>query len=257
IPKYEGELKVEQIPETIEPFEDESIEIAATFTPDPSTVSKAIILIADDDPINLQVLMNQLNLEGYEVIIATTGANVLEIVQRHSIDLVILDIMMPQMSGYEVTAKLREQFTLIDLPILMLTAKTQLQDKLIAFEAGANDYLAKPCDQEELLTRVHTLVQLSRLNSELKRVNLILEDKVKQRTKQLETANEHLEKIIDSRTHLLANIAHDLGTPVTVIQNYLQAFHSGLIEDDEREHYLSLAYSKIKILNRLITDLFD
>src|SRR5699024_8752614 len=110
---------------------------------------------------------------------------------------------------------------------------------------------------EELLTRVHTLVQLSRLNNELKRVNLILEDKVKQRTEQLETANEHLEKIIDSRTHLLANIAHDLGTPVTVIQNYLQAIHSGIIEDDEREHYLQLAYSKIKILNRLITDLFD
>src|SRR5699024_4143816 len=111
------------------------------------TEGKAKILIADDDPINLQVLMNQLNLEGYEVITATTGADVLNIVHRHAVDLLILDIMMPQMSGYEVTEKLRKNFTLIDLPILMLTAKTQLQDKIIAFEAGANDYLAKPCDR--------------------------------------------------------------------------------------------------------------
>lgn len=257
IPKFIGELKVEEISATIEPFEDESVVSAPTFVSDSLTKGKAKILIADDDSINLQVLMNQLNLEGYDVITATNGRDVLRIVEQHSVDLLILDIMMPKMSGYEVTEKLRKQFTLIDLPILMLTAKTQLRDKLVAFEAGANDYLAKPCDREELLTRVHTLVQLSQLNNELKRVNLILEDKVKKRTEQLEIANEDLENIIDSRTHLLANIAHDLGTPVTVIQNYLQALHSGIIEDDEREHYLQLAYSKIKILNRLITDLFD
>lgn len=257
IPKYKGALKIEEIAATIEPFEEDSRETASTFVPELVAEAKAKILIADDDSINLQVLMNQLNLEGYEVITAFSGIEVLKVVQKESFDLLILDIMMPQMSGYEVTEKLRKDFTLIDLPILMLTAKTQLQDKIIAFEAGANDYLAKPCDREELLTRVQTLVQLSRLNNELKRVNSILEDKVKQRTEQLEITNEHLEKIIDSRTHLLANIAHDLGTPVTVIQNYLQAIHSGIIEDDEREHYLRLAYSKIKILNRLITDLFD
>src|SRR5699024_3737682 len=97
----------------------------------------------------------------------------------------------------------------------------------------------------------------SRLNNKLKRINKVLEDKVKQRTEQLQIANTNLETIIDSRTHLLANIAHDLGTPVTVIQNYLQAIDSGLIEYKERNHYLKLAYSKIEILNRLITDLFD
>src|SRR5699024_811890 len=104
---------------------------------------------------NLQVLMNQLNLEGYEVITATNGKEVLNFVQKEPFDLLILDIMMPQMSGYEVAEKIRKKFTLIDLPILMLTAKTQLQDKIIAFEVGSNDYLSKPCDREELLTRVN------------------------------------------------------------------------------------------------------
>src|SRR5699024_598512 len=119
---------------------------------------------------------------GYQVITASSGQEVLEIVQYEMIDLLILDIMMPKMSGYEVCQRLREQFSLIDLPILMLTAKTQLKDKVIAFEVGANDYLTKPCDRQELVTRVNTLIQLSRLNNELKEINLMLEDKVKQRT---------------------------------------------------------------------------
>src|SRR5699024_7047295 len=85
----------------------------------------AKILIVDDDPINLQVLLNQLNLAGYEVLTASTGQEVLQIVQHEQVDLLILDIMMPKMSGYEVCQRLREQFSLIELPILMLTAKNQ------------------------------------------------------------------------------------------------------------------------------------
>src|SRR5699024_6522815 len=108
---------------------------------------------------------------------------------------------------YEVCLQLRQEFSLLDLPILMLTAQTQMQDKITAFEVGANDYLEKPCDREELLTRVNTLVKLSQLNKELKRINFMLEDEVKQRTRELQLANENLEQIIDARTHFLASIA--------------------------------------------------
>lgn len=188
---------------------------------------------------------------------ATSGKEVLEIVQYETVDLLILDIMMPQMSGYEVCQQLRKQFSLIDLPILMLTAKSQLRDKIVAFEVGANDYLTKPCDRKELLTRVNTLIQLSHLNNELKRINVVLEDKVKQRTKELQIANHNLEQMAESRTLLLANIAHDLGTPVTVVYNYIQALDKGIIHETERDQYLHLVHSKIKVLNRLISDLFD
>lgn len=118
------------------------------------TTEKAKILIADDEPVNLQVLMNKLSLEGFEVFTALNGQQVLAIMERELIDLVILDIMMPNMSGYEVCRKLREKYSLMELPILMLTAKNQLHDKVASFEAGANDYLVKPCDKQELLSRV-------------------------------------------------------------------------------------------------------
>lgn len=258
LPIFQGRQVIEEVPATTDTFSDIMSPIPTfSLQPDLPTEGKARILITDDDPVNLQVLMNQLNLAGYEVMTASTGKEVLEIVQYETIDLIILDIMMPKMSGYDVCQQLRKQFSLMDLPILMLTAKSQLKDKIVAFEVGANDYLTKPCDREELLTRVNTLIQLKHLNNELKRMNIVLEDKVKQRTEELQIANQNLEQMAESRTLLLANIAHDLGTPITVIYNYIQALDKGIIDETEREQYLHLAYSKIKILNRLISDLFD
>ncbi len=118
------------------------------------------ILVVDDEPINLQVLTNQLSLERYSVMIATNGEDAIRIVNEHLPDLLILDIMMPRMSGLEVCRKLRETYSLHRLPILMLTAKNQLTDIIAGFEAGANDYLAKPFDKREMIARVNTLVSL-------------------------------------------------------------------------------------------------
>lgn len=120
------------------------------------------ILVVDDDPINLQVLVNQLSLEDYHVITATSGPQALSLIDQMggNIDLVILDVMMPKMSGYEVSRQLRQRYSLFDLPILMLTAKNRVDDITAGFEAGANDYIAKPFDKNELLARVHTLLAL-------------------------------------------------------------------------------------------------
>src|SRR5699024_1202392 len=258
MPLYLGEEMPSERLEEIVPFaEKTSAIVEADQEAVPPPVVASTILIADDDAVNLQVLMNQLNLSGYKVITAASGQEVLEVIDKEHIDLLILDIMMPKMSGYEVSQELRKQYSLIELPILMLTAKAQLNDKITAFEVGANDYLEKPCQREELLARVNTLLQLRYLNNELKRMNLRLEDKVKQRTEALEVANTHLEQLAASRTRLLASISHDLGTPVTVIYNYMQALEAGIIKEDEKEAYLQLVYNKIHILNRLISDLFD
>lgn len=121
-----------------------------------------LILAVDDDPINLQVLVNQLSLQGYRLVTATSGPQALSIIDRApaSFDLVILDVMMPMMSGYEVCRRLRQKFSLFELPVLMLTAKNRLDDITAGFEAGANDYIAKPFDKNELLARVHTLSTL-------------------------------------------------------------------------------------------------
>src|SRR5690625_163883 len=171
--------------------------------------------------------------------------------------------MMPKLSGYEVCQRLRKQYSLTELPILMLTAKNQVRDKITSFEVGANDYLAKPCDKQELIARVKTLIQLCGLNQELIHMNHLLEAKVEERTKALQNANQDLSKanedlrnMAQSRRELLANIAHELGTPVTLIQNYVQAVQEGLIAVDH-SRYLEMVYHKVKVLNRLIHDLSD
>ncbi len=119
------------------------------------------ILIVDDEPVNLQVLTNQLTLQDYSVIPAMNGPEALEMIESGLMpDLVLLDVMMPGMSGYEVSKKLRKKYSLFELPILILTAKNQTDDLVIGFESGANDYLTKPVGQGALLARVKTQLTL-------------------------------------------------------------------------------------------------
>ncbi|WP_069999666.1 diguanylate cyclase [Cellulosilyticum sp. I15G10I2] len=131
-----------------------------------NATSKLRILVVDDEPINIQVLINQLSLHNYYVVTATNGKDALRLVEVAKLDLIILDAMMPEMSGYEVCRKVREKYTLIDLPILMLTANSQLNNICLAFECGINDYVTKPFEKQELLARVKTLVTMKNAVSE-------------------------------------------------------------------------------------------
>ncbi|MBE9094696.1 response regulator [Tychonema sp. LEGE 07203] len=141
----------------------------------PASTNKAVallevkqfkIMIVDDDPINLQVLNNHLSLENYSVIQAAGGEQALSLIEGgQHFDLIILDIMMPRMSGYEVCAKLREKHPSHELPVVMLTAKNQVSDLIIGFQFGANDYLTKPFSKDELLTRIKSHINLSQTNS--------------------------------------------------------------------------------------------
>ena len=124
--------------------------------------SKYHILIVDDEPVNLQVLNNHLSLQKYRVTQALSGKDALEIMNNgEKIDLVLLDIMMPKMSGYKVCAALREKYPAHQLPVVMLTAKNQVTDIVTGFKFGANDYLTKPFRKEELLTRIKSHITLS------------------------------------------------------------------------------------------------
>lgn len=123
------------------------------------------ILVVDDEPINLQVLTNYLAPQGYDVVMSTSGLDTLKKIEEGLVpDLIILDVMMPHMTGYEVCEKIRVQYPVQKLPIIMLTARNQVIDLMHGFEAGANDYLTKPFSQEELLTRIRSHMQLARTN---------------------------------------------------------------------------------------------
>ncbi len=124
------------------------------------------ILIVDDEPVNLQVLVNHLSLENYVLERASNGIEALAILDNgFEPDIILLDVMMPKMTGLEVCEKIREKYPATDLPILMLTAKTQVNDIVAGLAAGANDYLTKPIAKKELLARLKTHLELSNINT--------------------------------------------------------------------------------------------
>ncbi len=123
------------------------------------------ILIVDDEPVNLQVLVNHLSLQNYVITQASNGREALAVLEQgFKPDLVVLDVMMPKMTGYEVCQKIREKFPATELPVVMLTAKNQVSDLVEGFGSGANDYLTKPISKNELLARIKTHIQLSKIN---------------------------------------------------------------------------------------------
>ena len=121
------------------------------------------VLCVDDEPVNLQVLENLLSLEGYRVRRANDGLECLEFLRQGLVpDLVLLDVMMPRMTGYEVARTIRADFPAHELPIVMVTAKNQVSDLVEGLSTGANDYLSKPFSKQELLARVRTHIDLSK-----------------------------------------------------------------------------------------------
>jgi len=125
--------------------------------------SSYTIMVVDDELINQQVLENQLSSQKYNIVKAFNGKDALLFLEKNDTpDLIILDIMMPGLSGYEVCRKIREKYSSIDLPIIMLTAKNQIEDLIEGFSAGANDYIPKPFTKNELLTRLSAHLQISK-----------------------------------------------------------------------------------------------
>jgi PleD family two-component response regulator len=130
---------------------------------DPGTSDRAKhILIVEDDPSLRRVLRMQLEAEGYRVSEAENGATGLSILQHESPDLVILDVMMPEMDGYTVCQKIREQRRFQQMPVIFLTAKDAAESRIMSLDNGANDYLTKPYNRHELLLRVRNHINTGR-----------------------------------------------------------------------------------------------
>lgn len=113
------------------------------------------ILIADDEPAIIELLRINLEFEGYEVISTDNGAKALKLATSESPDLVVLDIMMPVMNGFDAAMQIRK----LDIPVIMLTAKSNISDKLTGLEKGADDYITKPFDTRELIARIKTVLR--------------------------------------------------------------------------------------------------
>lgn len=125
----------------------------------------ATVLVVDDDPVNRTVLVNYLATDGYKVLVASNGSEALDLMAKQP-DLVVLDVMMPRISGIDVCRRLRKRYPANELPILFLTAKTRPGDIVSGLAAGANDYISKPVNRDELLARIETHVEVKRLTDE-------------------------------------------------------------------------------------------
>ena len=146
----------------------------------------ARILVVDDTPQNVKLLADLLKAKGYEVATAADGTAALEKVAAEMPDLVLLDVMMPGMSGYEVCRKIREDRKTALLPVVLVTALDPQQERVKGIEAGADDFLSKPINQAELFARVKSLLRIKRLQDEVKDWNAKLEQRVREQVAQLE-----------------------------------------------------------------------
>jgi class 3 adenylate cyclase len=144
------------------------------------------LLVVDDTPVNLKLLADLLGAKGYVVTTAATGAEALEKIDAAAPDLVLLDVMMPGMSGYDVCRKLRENPATAMLPVVMVTALDPGQERVKGIEAGADDFLTKPINQAELLARVRSLLRVKSLWDQLADLNRTLETRVDEQVAQLE-----------------------------------------------------------------------
>jgi DNA-binding response OmpR family regulator len=171
------------------------------------------IMIVDDNPSNLRLLLELLHSKGYRVVAFTGGAQALAAAAENPPDLILLDIWMPQMDGFEVCRRLKADVALQDIPVLFVSALTETEDKVKAFAAGGADYVTKPFQPEEVYARVQTHLKNRSLQCRLLEQNDELEQLVAERTRELAEANQQLSEAIRLKDDFLRMISHEIRTP--------------------------------------------
>ena len=169
------------------------------------------ILVVDDTPANLQLLTEMLKKRGYRVRPVPSGKLALQAAKNENPDLILLDINMPEMNGYEVCERLKQDETLKDIPVLFISALDETMDKIKAFAAGGVDYVTKPFQFEEVEARVHTHLKLRRLQLELEG-----------RNRQLQANYDQLRELEELQDNLTLMIVHDMREPLMGITGYLK-----------------------------------
>ena len=199
--------------------------------PDGGSVGGRILVVDDHQP-NRELLEEMLVPHGYQVIGAGNGEESIRLVSECQPDLVLLDVNMPGMNGFEVCRRLRGDPKTASLPIIMVTALTQREQRLQGIEAGANDYLTKPIDRTDLLLRVRNALQMRRLHADLAAQYRRLRD---------------LEALRDSLVHM---VVHDLRSPLTGIMVYV-----GILQEEVQDPAIRADLEELSRNVRLLTDM--
>ena len=204
------------------------------------------LLIVDDSPANLELLVGMLQDQGFRVRPVASGERALQAAQSEPPDLVLLDINMPGMDGYEVCRRLKADATLKAVPVMFISAMDSVIDKVKAFNAGGVDHIAKPFHLEEVESRVRTHLELARLRRDL-------EAMVTHRTRELAQANARLAILDQAKSDFLTLISHEIRTPLNGVFGA-----ADLLLMTHEEHPDTASYAKIyEVSRRRLMTLID
>jgi DNA-binding NtrC family response regulator len=197
---------------------------------DPSKSPAGSILIVDDTSTNLHVLVDYFADLGFDVLVATDGSAALEQMAHVKPEIILLDVMMPGMDGFETCRRLKANPATADIPVIFMTALSDTGDKIRGFEAGAVDYVTKPIQHEEVRARVMTHLALRRMKQRLEEANVSLEHRVAERTAKLQTALAEVESL----------------------KNRLQEENRYLQEELKSDHHFQDIVSQTPIMKKLL-----
>jgi len=159
------------------------------------------VLVVDDDQVNIDVLEAHLEGERYQVISVVSGQEALDKIAAEKLDLVLLDVMMPDLDGFQVCRRIKNNPATLFLPVVLVTALSEVEDRVKGIQVGADDFLSKPVNGQELRTRVKSLLRIKFLHDALEASNRQLGEVLKERTKQLGEATQELKKLLEEKAY--------------------------------------------------------
>ena len=182
------------------------------------------VLLVDDTPANLDVLIQSLDSEGFEMLVASDGTAALEVAAYSRPDVILLDVMMPGIDGFETCRRLKADAELAAIPVVFLTARDDLHGIVEGFASGGVDYITKPFQKEEVLVRIRTHLEKAILSRNLVELNAQLEEKVKERTRELQLKVSELEGKDRIAEHMLTvhSVEETLAVVLQVVTDILE-----------------------------------
>lgn len=225
-----------------------------------TTIQGATILIVDDNLTNVKVLFEYLTQLGFTVLIAQSGEDALEIVRETVPDLILLDILMPGIGGFETCRHLKADEDTQDVPILFISALSDTVNKVKGFDIGGVDYITKPFQQEEVLARITTHLHLQHLKKDLEHKNIRLQQENQERLRAeaaLQESKKAAEQANQAKSDFLANMSHELRTPLNGILGYAQILSQDRNLTERQKHGLDIIYRSGQHLLDIIIDILD